>query len=86
MQNFPIIKSDQVVLMRADTHKGYVLDESLAVATNDKQVVYTVINDFNSAIALANQITKEHIDIECVIYDSNQKVLSFLRPAHFKDK
>ena len=35
MQIFPILKEEQVALMRADTIKGYVLDELFVVATDD---------------------------------------------------
>jgi hypothetical protein len=42
--------------------------------------VYTVVNDFEMAVAFANQIIEGHINVECVIYDKNQNVLSFLRP------
>ena len=50
------------------------------VAIDDKQIVYTIINSFDEAIKTANQIIKEHTNVECVIYDGNQRVLSFLRP------
>jgi hypothetical protein len=80
MQSFPILKEKQVAIMRADTLKGYVLDESFAVANDDKQLVYTIINSFDEALTIANQIIKEHTNVECVIYDKDQKVVSFLRP------
>jgi len=79
MQSFPILKDEQVALMRADIFKGCVLDELFLVARDDKQIVYTIINSFDEAIKIANQIIKEHTDVECVIYDRSQKVLSFLR-------
>jgi hypothetical protein len=75
-----MLKEEQVALIRADTLKGYVLDELFAIATDDKQIVYTVVNDFEMAVAFANQIIEGHINVECVIYDKNQNVLSFLRP------
>jgi len=81
MQNFPILKQGQVALMRADTLKGYVLDEAFVVATDNEQIVYTVINSHTEAEETAMQIIKEHKNVECVIYDSVQKVLSFLRPT-----
>jgi len=80
MQSFPILKDEQVALMRADIFKGRVLDELFLVARDDKQIVYTIINCFDEAIKIANQVIKEHTDVECLIYDRNQKVLSFLRP------
>jgi len=67
--------------MRADTLKGYVLDEAFVVATDNEQIVYTVINSHTEAEETAMQIIKEHKNVECVIYDSVQKVLSFLRPT-----
>jgi hypothetical protein len=79
MEKFPKIKEGQVVLLRADTSTGHVLDELFNLAIRQDQKVYTIFNTAEEALESANQILKEKDKlVECVIYGKNQETLYYL--------
>ncbi len=80
MKTFPIIEERQVVLVRVNTLTGHVLDELFVTVNDDNQAVYTVTDSLEEAVEIANQIVREHTEVECALFDSDQKVLSVLKP------
>lgn len=75
MQKFPELKNNQVALLRTDALTGHVLDEQLNVARNDEQHVYTIVNSYYEALAIAKAVMLKEKNIECVIYGKNEEVL-----------
>ena len=78
MENFPLVNSQQYVLMRASALTGHVLDEKLDLVLSDNQKVYTVYDSKESAIESAENLVKTQKNIECVIYNSNKDVAMFI--------
>jgi hypothetical protein len=78
MESFPELKGAEVVLMRADTRTGHVLDEQFELATKDSQTVFTLFNDVGTALSFAQSIVSQHTTIECVIYGKNKEVLHYI--------
>jgi hypothetical protein len=68
IENFPKLKPNEVVVVRATVEKGRVLDEYLRLAVDKDQKVYTVFDSIDKAIAYAESLVKENIEIECNIY------------------
>jgi hypothetical protein len=69
MENFPELKGAEIVLMRADTRTGHVLDEQFELAIKDSQTVFTLFNGVEVALSFAQLIVSQHKIIECVIYE-----------------
>ena len=75
MQKFPDLKSNQVTLLRAEIATGHVVDENFKLANNDDQTVYTVFESEKEALNTAKKIVTEKKNIECIIYNANEKIL-----------
>jgi len=65
---FPELRDSQVALLRAEISTGIVLDEHFNRATSPSQNVYTIFEDFNSAIDFAKSLINKRKDIECNLY------------------
>jgi hypothetical protein len=77
-ENFPELQDQQVVLSRAETKTGIVLDEEFNYATNSQQRIYTIYLNIVDGISAAKLIVKEREDTECYIHDKDEKLLYFL--------
>jgi hypothetical protein len=75
MREFPELKNNQVALLRVDAETGSIIDETLNLATNDKQKVYTIFNSYYDALTIAKSIMSKEKNTECTIYGKNQEVL-----------
>lgn len=80
MQSFPIVNSSQIVLLRAHSSTGHVLDNNYQIAVNDTQTVFSIFETLEDALVYSQTLLKNRNDIEIVIYDWEKKVISFLRP------
>ena len=86
MEQFPLLEDYQVALMRAQLGTGHVVDENCNLALNDGQKVYTIFKDFEQALGFAKEFIKENPEIECVIYNKEKKVLSYLKKENIMNK
>jgi hypothetical protein len=85
MEKFPEIKEGQVVLLRADSSTGHVLDELFNLATKDNQKVYTIFNTIQEALEGGNKILNEKDKlVECTILGKNKELLYYLNPYQIK--
>ena len=75
---FPNLTSSQVALVRVDKNTGHLLDENFFIATSENQKVYTIFENANAAIVIADLIVKEKKDIECSIFDSFQNLIRLI--------
>jgi hypothetical protein len=78
MEKFPLLKNEQVALLRADINTGIVLDENYIYATRSDQKVYDVFDHIDSAIKFAKRILSERRDVECGIYGNDPVALLVL--------
>ncbi len=78
MKEFPKLKKNQVVILRAEKSTGHVLDEQLEIVINDKQNVYTVFETEEEALNFSQTLLKQSQGIEIVIYGSEEQVLHFI--------
>ena len=85
MEKSPEIKEGQVVLLRADSSTGHVLDELFNLAIGDNQKVYTIFNTIQEALDEGNKILNEKDKlVECLIYGKNDKAIYHLNPYQIK--
>jgi hypothetical protein len=75
MESFPLLKHNQVALLRADKNTGIVLDDQLSFALNDSQKVFSVFDSLNDAIFFADDFLSFNQKVEVVIYSDNEEVL-----------
>lgn len=75
MRPYPKIDKDKIVLCRAESSTGIVLDEEFKYATTDYQKVYTIFNSENEALIYVDSLLSEHEGIEFVLYDFNHELL-----------
>jgi hypothetical protein len=66
MQQFSILDENQVALLRAEFNTGHVLDENLQLTLRDGQIVYTIFDNIDAALAVAETIVKKGTN-ECLI-------------------
>ena len=78
MEEFPLLKAEQVALLRADINTGIVLDKNYVYATMPDQEVFVIFDNIEYAIKFAKAIISEKKDIECVIYKDNSVALLIL--------
>ncbi|WP_188938384.1 hypothetical protein [Puia dinghuensis] len=81
MQQFPVLRENQVVLMRAEFNTGHILDENLNLALHDGQIVYTIFDSIDTALAAAENIVKNGT-IECVIYTKDRELVKYVTPKN----
>lgn len=74
-EKFPDLQNGQVTLLRAEINTGVVLDEDFKSAISSSQKVFSVFDTSNDAIDFANSIIKNRKDIECNIYERDEKFL-----------
>ena len=79
MRQFPILKENEVVLVRADYNTGIVLDENFIYATNDNQKVYTIFNTLEDAKEYAKKLLLKNKEFEFVIYNRKKEVIIHIR-------
>jgi len=84
IEKFPEINEPQVVLARANTQYGHVLDESFTLSISDTQKVYTVFENVDKAKDYANSFLNKTMDYEFVIYNHKQELLHHLNPYDIK--
>ena len=77
MEKFPNLNSNQVAMVFADPNTGHVLDVKFNLAINKDQSCYLIFNSKIEAIEYASQIVLNN-NVECVVYDSQQNVLSII--------
>ena len=78
MNKFPVLKPNEVALVRADHNTGIILDEMFNRAITDDQNVYTIFKSEKEALAAARKILSEKGDVEILIYGAGQECLYFL--------
>lgn len=77
---FPTLSEKQVALVRAEFNTGIVLDEMFSYAITKEQKVYSVFDSLEEASHFAQKILSEKNDVEIIIYDLEEKLLSYLKP------
>lgn len=75
MKEFPKLIGDQVALIKADINTGIILDDSYNYSVNPNDSIYIVLANKDDAIKLAKSIVLEKGNVECGIYDINQKMI-----------
>jgi hypothetical protein len=78
MEEFPLLKNEQVALLRADINTGTVLDKNYIYATTPDQEVYVVFDNIGLAIEFAKSVIMERNDVECGIYGNDPVALLIL--------
>lgn len=78
MEKYPILNENQVALIRAAFDTGHVLDEYQRLAINNDQKVYTVFENVDDTLIAAREIINGNKNIECVIYDKDEKPIRYL--------
>jgi len=81
IQDFPSLTDNQVVILRCDLYTGHVVDVNMALATNEKQEVWTVYDLVDIAIGDALLIVEKYDHIECSIFDKDRNLLRLIRPS-----
>ncbi len=79
MTNFPTLQENQVALARAQKATGIILDEQFNVHISELNEVYTIFEGMQQAIAYVDSVKGTRNDVEFIIYDRNQSVLSFIQ-------
>lgn len=79
MTNFPTIHDDQVALARAQKATGIILDEEFNIDISELKKVFTIFEGIQEAIDYIETIKSIRKDIEFIIYDKNQLVISFIQ-------
>ncbi len=85
MKNFPTITGDEVVLMRAHLATGHVLDENFDIVRTNEQSFYTVIENVQHALQLAQEIVSKNNSIECCISGLNETPLYYITFENIKN-
>jgi hypothetical protein len=80
MEIFPMLKENQVAVMRALISTGHIVDEKFNVAVNDSQKVFTIYESFDDALSNVHLMLATRNDIEYVIYGDNEKLLKYCSP------
>ncbi|HKG08734.1 MAG TPA: hypothetical protein VKB19_19850 [Pedobacter sp.] len=78
MEEFPLLKNEQVSLLRADINTGTVLDKNYIYATTPDQEVYVVFDNIGLAIEFAKSVIMERNNVECGIYGNDPVALLIL--------
>ena len=81
---FPKINKGQVVLMRAESLTGVLLDDKFNRVISKDQVFYSVFDNYESAVIYIDVIVKNKKNVEIIIYDNHQKVLHYYDPMATK--
>jgi len=75
---FPKLHGSQVVLVRAEIKTGHVLDENFRISISQNQNVYTIFENIDLAISAAKLIVNKRRDVECNLYDKDDKFLQVI--------
>ncbi|PTS92526.1 hypothetical protein DBR11_26730 [Pedobacter sp. HMWF019] len=75
MKEFPKLIGEQVVLLRVDINTGIVLDDNYNYSINPNDRVYIVFANKDEALKIAKTIVLERNNVECGLYDLNQKMI-----------
>ena len=78
LEKFPKLNESEVALSRAEANTGIVLDEQFKYALSPAQKIYTVLNNVDDALKLANEILINKAGIEIYIHDKEEKLLHLL--------
>ena len=68
-----------MAVLTAEKRTGHVYDVMLSLVTNDEQQVYKIFDNVEDARIYIDQFLKTDDQFEFVIYDKNQKPISFNR-------
>ena len=82
---FPILSPGEVAILRAEYATGHILDESLKIAINDGQTVFTVVNSIDKALQIVKDLIKGNEELECVIYDEKEKMLFYINKGNVRE-
>ena len=78
MEKFPLLKKEQVALLRSDLDTGHVLDDRYNLAVDDSQKVYSIFDTLDDALEYTRQLLNNNIKIECTLYDKRGDELYWL--------
>lgn len=78
MEDFPEISNDQIVIMRADSLTGHVLDVNFNLVIQSSQKVFTVFDSLEEAIEQVKILKESRQNVEFVIYGKGKKILKFI--------
>lgn len=76
MKQFPLLKEEEVAVLRALKATGVVLDESFSICVSDVQTCYTVFVNLNQALDYVKEMQLIRDDVEYVIYNKAQSAIS----------
>lgn len=75
MKEFPKLIGEQIALLKADVNTGVVLDDNYNYSINPNDRVYVVFANKDEALKIAKTIVLERKNVECGLYDLNQKMI-----------
>lgn len=78
MKSFPQVDKSNFVIMYCESNTGIVLDVQLNRCTNDNQEVYEIFSSLDSAVKHAKNIVTDNRNVECNIYDYENKIITSL--------
>lgn len=84
-EKFPKLKQGQVALLVADRNTGIVLDENFKYARDPLQKVYKIFSSSYDALEHGKELITENNSLECYIYESEDKLPSFLDIENITD-
>jgi hypothetical protein len=77
MENFPQIRENEFALMFADRNTGILLDEKFMWNFHMDKKVYKIFNSFEKVKEYVEPIISSRSDIDYVVYDCDENVISF---------
>lgn len=80
MEQFPILNDNQVAILRADVNTGHIVDESYQLMLSDKQIAYTIFENYETALDFIKKELKTNNNIEFIIYGRDKVLIKYIRP------
>lgn len=76
---FPLLKDNEVALMRADAESGLLLDEDFNPFDGSKNL-YTVFANNDEALKYIQQVVRKQRGTEAIVYSSETVVSYYFNP------
>lgn len=80
MENFPILKDNEVAIVQCDYSTGIVLDKNFNKVLGEQVNTYIVFSTKEKAIKYIQTVMAQRNDIEFVLYDKNESLPEYYHP------
>ncbi len=84
---FPIMTEKQVAILKADGKTGHILtiDDKIYHSDN-KNEVYIVCEDLNSATKYIAENQFQNEEIECSVFNNKQELIEFFKAVKWREE